>query len=1425
MVTVLRADIVDGAGEKVCWQGTGTLTVSRPDTGATLDSLATGECVATPPGVLGAYPLGLSRSQVRGVRWDVRVCSAATADALCLSDAAAERKGRLWSTEWQFLENAGQYTADLSVNGSVYALVNGGAPARDAVVELHMRGLSGASYELRANSSGTLAADLTRVGRSVPDAGHTTRAEYRMYLNPPAAAQYNWIHPEVTNVTLVPACGGGLLLGGAAASVRFTSNAEGSYLFICDTDKDGSYDFASASDYSALGTAINGTSTVTWNGKNNAGADVAAGDYRCVVRVNVGEFHYVPHDVETAYPGIRMFRVESDKATRTAIRMFWDDRAIATDNEPMNNVAGQFSPDFPVALGLDPGSYGAASEPFYLRAGVPMGNARAWGNFNLTSKGNDAYLDQFAAADSVQSEPFTIGVMLDTADADTDGLSNARECAIGTNPRDNDSDKDGVRDGFEATASSAPNTDNDTLIDALDSDDDGDGAATSVELGPNENRDGNPDDAANTDGRGAPDYLEVDSDADGVPDATDTARTNPARCRDADGDLCDDCTLTGANGSGGDPKNDGSDVDGDGACDDGANDDDGDGVPNGLDTAPLEAKECADKDGDLCDDCALTGADGSGGDPSNDGTDTDGDGLCDLTDPVSIPEPDEPEVDTDSDGLLDADDLDDDGDGILDTDEVQLDPSVDANRDGDRLPNALDLDADDDGILDRDEAGNPQGHDANRDGRVDGDVGENGVADVVETAADSGEVGRPVDTDSDGLPDFLDPDSDGDGVSDLLEAGDDDPRTAPVDTDRDGIPDFQDPDDDGDGIPSAEEHGDLNENGVQDRLEPTATGSLSGGARCSASQGVPGGRGLAIFSLAVLFAWLLRRGRRRQLAGTAATLLLGSAALSERAEAQVALDQFRPAPLVRDGFALGRPDVLAPWTYSAQLLLDYANDPLVYMYKRPGTTSEEHVVSDHLVGHLALGYGLGSRLTVFGTLPIHILMDGKDSPRVSAPRADGAGIGDVALGGRVRLLGDVQSAFALSFDFTARLPTAELARSRQAYSGDKVGSYEPTLNAEGRFGRLAVRAVAGARLRKEVEIGNLTIGQEALGGLGARVQLSPRVDLHAEVYGATVVQDAFKKHYVSLEALGGAKYHGQRFHAGLAAGPGLTRGFGSPDVRVVGMLGVASPASGDRDQDGIVDSADGCPDAPEDKDGHQDNDGCPDPDNDGDGVLDLQDRCVNEPEDQDKFEDSDGCPDPDNDADGLLDAQDRCPDAGEDKDGFEDADGCPDLDNDGDGILDAADACPNAAEDKDGKDDADGCPDPDGPVVKLTCESIEIGEAVYFDNDKDVIQARSFGLLDQIAGLLAKNPQVKRLLVEGHTDDRGQPGHNLVLSKRRAKAVQTYLTEHGVEGARLRSDGRGKQKPIADNATPEGREKNRRVEFRVEEQDGNCPGK
>lgn len=98
-------------------------------------------------------------------------------------------------------------------------------------------------------------------------------------------------------------------------------------------------------------------------------------------------------------------------------------------------------------------------------------------------------------------------------------------------------------------------------------------------------------------------------------------------------------------------------------------------------------------------------------------------------------------------------------------------------------------------------------------------------------------------------------------------------------------------------------------------------------------------------------------------------------------------------------------------------------------------------------------------------------------------------------------------------------------------------------------------------------------------------------------------------------------------------------------------------------------------------------------DTDSDGIPDFRDDCPRRPEDVDGFEDADGCPDPDNDSDGVPDTFDASPNLAEDLDGFEDEDGVPDLDNDGDGIVDERDMCPDEREDLDGFEDEDGCPD------------------------------------------------------------------------------------------------------------------------------------
>ena len=287
--------------------------------------------------------------------------------------------------------------------------------------------------------------------------------------------------------------------------------------------------------------------------------------------------------------------------------------------------------------------------------------------------------------------------------------------------------------------------------------------------------------------------------------------------------------------------------------------------------------------------------------------------------------------------------------------------------------------------------------------------------------------------------------------------------------------------------------------------------------------------------------------------------------------------------------------------------------------------------------------------------------------------------------------------------------------------------------------------------------------------------------------------------------------------ARLAGGTGIMGGVGAPDWRVATGFTLApnfDPAGRDTDEDGYADGEDACPNDAEDKDGFEDDDGCPDRDNDADGREDAVDRCVNDPEDDDGYMDNDGCPDNDNDKDGVADMSDRCPDQAETMNGVDDEDGCPDddadSDNDGDGIRDAIDRCPYDAEDRNNFEDEDGCPD---ARVVVKQGAIEIRDVIYFDTGKSTIQKRSFDLMDELARVIGEHPELKKIRVEGHTDNVGNPATNKKLSQARAESVVKYLVGKGVDGGRLMALGLGEEVPIAPNTDEDGRSKNRRVEF------------
>ena len=821
--------------------------------------------------------------------------------------------------------------------------------------------------------------------------------------------------------------------------------------------------------------------------------------------------------------------------------------------------------------------------------------------------------------------------------------------------------------------------------------------------------------------------------------------------------------------------------------------------------------------------------------------DTDGDGIPDLDECPTMPC-----RDSDMDGDPDFDDPDDDGDGIPTVVECSTRPCVDSDMDG--MPDYLDPDDDNDGRPTRDEAPGGTTRDTDRDGapdHLDPDDDGDGLPTVEECAA------APCrDSDTDGTPDFLDPDDDGDAIPTARERADG--MIHGDDVDEDGMPNWLDTESDGDGIPDTEEGiPDRDGDGVPDYLDPAtvlpdggtadagtgpadagpadagdgsagpvAPGGFSGGA-CGCS--VPGTGSRA--PLALIFGLLgllgLLRRRRRHLAYLAPILLFATPAYAQEG---FTLNQFHLAESATDGFAISRPNDLGHLEPSVRLSADYVHDPLVYETRLGDPSTQSTRIVEHLLtGQLALAFGLFDRVVIFAGLPVSLFSQGDGAP--GFPSADGTAVGDPYFGVRVRLFGEASDPFALGLQLGGTAPLGDAVQGSQAFSGERNFTFVPRINAEVRpHERLRIALNVGARIRESSQLFNLTVGHELTYGLGVTLVAVPNVlDLLVEAYGATAFESFFTREQTPLELIGGLRVQPVcGFRIGAAAGTGLVRGYGAGNFHGVFELAYAHEARceermpeaepepappGDRDEDGLLDNVDRCADEPEDRDEFQDDDGCPDPDNDEDGVLDVNDGAPMDPEDRDQFEDEDGVPDPDNDQDRIPDTSDGAPNDPEDYDTFADTDGIPDPDNDGDTVLDPDDECPLAP----GPVETRGCP----RTVRLDTETgqIVILQRVEFATNRDVVLPRSFPILQDVQAILRANPQIERLRIEGHTDDRGRDDRNLDLSRRRARSVMQWLMDNGIAQDRLEAWGCGELHPLGENRTASGRQTNRRVEF------------
>jgi outer membrane protein OmpA-like peptidoglycan-associated protein len=231
----------------------------------------------------------------------------------------------------------------------------------------------------------------------------------------------------------------------------------------------------------------------------------------------------------------------------------------------------------------------------------------------------------------------------------------------------------------------------------------------------------------------------------------------------------------------------------------------------------------------------------------------------------------------------------------------------------------------------------------------------------------------------------------------------------------------------------------------------------------------------------------------------------------------------------------------------------------------------------------------------------------------------------------------------------------------------------------------------------------------------------------------------------------------------------------------------------DRDQDGVADSVDACPDLA----GLSAYGGCPDTDQDG--IPDNLDKCPTTIGIA-KFN---GCPIPDTDGDGINDEEDSCPTVA----GLLKYHGCPIPDSDGDGVNDEEDSCLNDP----GIPELHGCP----PVTQEVKAAVDLAaKNIFFKLGSFHLLPTSFAALDEVAKILQENPELL-LDIEGHSDNVGSVIVNKTISAKRASAIFDYLVTKGIDPDRLLTIGYGSEKPIAGNETEEGRAQNRRVELRL----------
>ena len=441
-------------------------------------------------------------------------------------------------------------------------------------------------------------------------------------------------------------------------------------------------------------------------------------------------------------------------------------------------------------------------------------------------------------------------------------------------------------------------------------------------------------------------------------------------------------------------------------------------------------------------------------------------------------------------------------------------------------------------------------------------------------------------------------------------------------------------------------------------------------------------------------------------------------------------------------------------------------------------------VESRLGGWAQLAAPLNKEISFFAQLPVTLRQSGDISALGATSPSFGFAVGDVRVGARHAFLGG-------AVDLAGQLAVEVNTAASQSLTGDGRVGVEALLSAGRRRGDLELLGNLLVRFRPPRDVGAVKVGNQIGARGGAALWLAPGSRLYAELEAQSSLRD-FSQESFPLEWRAGATLcPTSALAVDLAGGTRLDNGLGAPSLRgVVALRYAPSFCHPPKRETG------------------------PDP-----ALKELVAKIARERREREEAEVAGRVPDllgksEQNARENLARSEARVLLPPSEAKGLERAETFAQeesQDSDGDGVPDRLDNCPHEK----GPADNHGCPRVDKQVVAVHEDQIEILEKVYFAPAKANIHPRSTRLVTQIARVLKSHPEIVLVEVAGHTDNRGGAAMNLALSQARAGSVVAALVRRGIPEQRLQAHGYGLSRPVDSNATPQGREKNRRVEFRV----------